>query len=451
MSKTKPVNPPNSEFSIESDIYLFKIAAENPEIKEIIKDYNERYLYWDEVKRRPIPKIDKLTHESFWKLIRFNRNTRSSDLNISPLPDFKFNYNLTDYIQKQLHRFDLNLGGVLEGSTTIPDGQGDKYMISALMEEAIASSQLEGAATTRKVAKEMLRSERKPKNESERMILNNYLTIQEIKKHTQSPLTPELIKSFHEKITNGTLEDSQNEGVFRENDNVNVVDYITGEVYYRPPSNNIINDAILDICDFANEEKGNDFIHPILRAITLHFLIGYLHPFVDGNGRTARALFYWCLLSKGYWLLEYISISRTILDAPSQYARAYLCTEQDGNDLTYFFNYNLKVLMKATKDFRKYVARKATTKADVYSLQKAKDFNERQIEIILRIHKEKHKAITIKEVQNTYGIVTQTARTDLLELQKMGFLESRKMGRKLIFYKTLEFDNLLAKLKNNQA
>lgn len=46
-------------------------------------------------------------------------------------------------------------------------------------------------------------------------------------------------------------------------------------------------------------------------------MIAYMHPFVDGNGRTARALFYWYMLKSGYWLTEYLSISRVIAKSKS--------------------------------------------------------------------------------------------------------------------------------------
>jgi hypothetical protein len=55
----------------------------------------------------------------------------------------------------------------------------------SLMDEAIASSQIEGAATTRKKAKEMLRENRPPKNRSEKMIANNYITIKRIRSSTR--------------------------------------------------------------------------------------------------------------------------------------------------------------------------------------------------------------------------------------------------------------------------
>lgn len=446
MSKSKPEIPPPSGIDLQKDIYELELIT-NPDIKPYILDYNERYLYWDEVKRRKTP--EGVSHETLWKILKFYRKVKAQKIRISTRKGYDFSFNTTDFIAKSLHRFDLNLGGVLEGSTTIPDGQGEKYMINAIMEEAIASSQLEGAATTRKIAKELLRSERKPIGLSETMIVNNYKTIKELKKFTEQKLTPELILHIHRTITRGTLEKTINEGKFRENNNINIVDVVTGEIHYTPPNHEEIPEVINDICRFANKANDTAFLHPIIRAIILHFLIGYLHPFVDGNGRTARALFYWYLLSKGYWLIEYISISKIILNSPSKYSRAYICTENDNNDLTYFVNFNLNVLQKALKGFRQYISIQISKKSDIYALQKISGINERQVEIIYKIQKAKHKMFSIKEVKNIYNVVYQTARTDLLGLEKMGFLTQKLAGNKILFYRSGKFDELLKKYKND--
>ena len=55
---------------------------------------------------------------------------------------------------------------------------GQRFLVNSLMEEAIRSSQLEGATTSRRVAKEMLRTGREPRDRSERMIANNYRALQ---------------------------------------------------------------------------------------------------------------------------------------------------------------------------------------------------------------------------------------------------------------------------------
>ena len=70
----------------------------------------------------------------------------------------------------------MNFGGSWGASSIFPEDKTTQelYLISSIMEEAIASSQMEGAATTREAAKDMLRKKISPKDKSQRMILNNY-------------------------------------------------------------------------------------------------------------------------------------------------------------------------------------------------------------------------------------------------------------------------------------
>ena len=215
------------------------------------------------------------------------------------------------------------------------------------MEEAIASSQLEGAATSRQVAQQMLCSRRKPRNRNERMIVNSYLTMKAVRSLTKEPLTPDLILRLHSMITSGTLDDSGNEGRFRDNDGIRVIDS-SGIVLFTPPSHSKIPCVIGEICRFANEEQ-DAFMHPVVKGIVLHYLLAYLHPFNEGNGRCARTLFYWFVLKHQYWLFEFLAISRVIKDTSGQYKKAYLYTESDGNDLTYFIRYNLGVIRYCNK------------------------------------------------------------------------------------------------------
>jgi Fic family protein len=73
-------------------------------------------------------------------------------------------------------------------------------------------------------------------------------------------------------------------------------------------------------------------------------MLGYDHPFLDGNGRTARALFYWAAANNGYWLMEFISISQIIKQSPAQYGKSFLYSEYDENDVTYFIVHQLSVI-----------------------------------------------------------------------------------------------------------
>ncbi len=438
----KPEIPPNGAIAPADTERLLTFLQDKDQMDAIF-EIEKDYPYWEAFKHKS-KSLKEQDPKLLWKFIKLQRERNFSRIAFSEIPGFKFKYNNTAKTFKRLHEFDLNLGGILEGSAIIPEKQKDRFLISSIMEEAIASSQLEGAVTTREVAKAMLRAKRKPRNQSERMILNNYRTIQEILTLKDAPLSIEMIMHIHKTISSNTLEQPEYEGSFRKNNEVKVVD-VTGEVFYDPPLHEKIDELMREFCKFANSVNEKDFMHPITRGIILHFLIGYIHPFTDGNGRTARAIFYWYLLSRGYWLIEFLSISRIIVKSPSQYARAYLFTEYDENDLTYFIDYNLKSMELAMKSLKEYIHRKISEKKNIYNILKNEDINERQAEIVKDFMNESNKALSINDIQNKFGIAYQTARTDLMKLESLKYLKSKLVGKKYLFFKSDDFDNKLRK------
>jgi len=410
----------------------------------LTKKLNEEYLYWDKIKYKKIPK--DITHKELWAFLKLKRHT---DAKILHFGNYKFQFNITDLIQKQLHQFDLSIGGNLESKGLIPESDKQRYLISSIMEEAIASSQLEGAITARKKAKELLRKKKKPSNKSEQMIVNNYLTIKYIVENKKQKLTKDTLLKIHKLVTNKTLDNPDDEGNLRKDNKTKVVDPYDGEIHHTPPDFKKLNVLIKDLCKFFNDEKDKYFIHPIIKASIIHFIVGYIHPFVDGNGRTARALFYWYLLSKGYWLTEFLSISKLIVKTRTQYARAFQYSEIDDNDITYFINYNLKVMDLAFEDLKKYIQRKIKEKRKIVQFQKIKDVNERQAQILKWLYEEPNLLFTVKEIETGFNISNQTARTDLSNLVKKGFLELIFLNKKKqAFGKGKKFDKLVSKIKN---
>jgi Fic family protein len=168
--------------------------------------------------------------------------------------------------------------------------------------------------------------------------------------------------------------------------------------------------------------------------MAIHFMIGYVHPFIDGNGRLARALMYWHALKNDYWLFEYMAISRVIKERKGRYGLAYLYTETDDNDLTYFINYNLDCMKKALEDTRDYMARKRAEQRDAFRLVEVHpELNLRQAEILRDATECEGRGLTIAEVMSRYGVVHQTARTDLNRLVEMGLLDRRTNGNKMYY------------------
>ena len=290
----------------------------SPEFDDFLDGMDARYLYWDEIKYRKDPPFGN-DAQAAWALVKANRRRHYKTV---ALGRYVFNYYLTSQLQKELHEFDLKLLGRLHLSRAT-EGDDKEYPERSLIEEAIASSQIEGAATTPRVARDMLKSKRKPRNESERMIFNDLRAIRFITDSVHAPIDKAMVVELHRIMTADTPA-GDCAGDYRK-DKIYVSDHADGEIAHIPPDWDEVEQLMEALYAFADKEK--EFIHPIAKASMIHFFIGFIHPFKDGNGRTARALFYWYLLKKEYALVKNISISRVILESRVQYDKAFLKTE----------------------------------------------------------------------------------------------------------------------------
>jgi Fic family protein len=398
-----------------------------------------RYLHWDELRHRNPP--EDLTHEDWWTGIKLTRMGLLKALPFRDKLEAPILFGMPDPVLQALHNIDRRAAGSLTMESPIVSGEDrDRYLVSSLIEEAITSSQLEGAATTHEVAKAMLRSGRKPRDLSERMILNNFRAMELLRELRDEAFTPERILELHRIVTADTLDDPSAAGRLRvEGENVKVVDVQHVNVLHDPPVAAGLPERLQQLCDFANRaDNAEPFVHPVIRAILLHFMLAYDHPFVDGNGRTARALFYWSLARSGYWLLEYISISSLLKKAPAQYSRAYLHTETDANDATYFIIHQLGVIEQAITALYEYLGRKATEQRSAENLLRhaaglSEDMNHRQIALLSHALRHPVQDYTVESHRRSHRITTQTARTDLQRLTERGLLEQRKRGRAFVF------------------
>jgi len=410
-----PRNPPRIDV-ILSDEQRSKTAL-SEEIKGYAKDFNKKYLHWSEVRLRDTGPFDP---DTVWARMKLVRMDNSITLTFGKT---HYNYFISDSIMRKIHEFDMNASPALFPDTMDPHRKA-YYFVSSLMEESIASSQMEGATTTTKKAKEILRKNIRPKDKSERMIVNNYKAMLFIKDHMDQPLTPELIKDIHKIVTDRTL-DERYVGVFRDNDDVVVQDSVSGEVFHQPISKDDVDIAIQQLCDFINDEE--DFLHPLIKGMILHYAIAYIHPFEDGNGRVARSLFYWYEMKNGYWLMEYLALSRYIKDHKGKYEESYIFGETDDNDMTYFILYNLKALMDSVDKFEEYLKRKMEEERSVMTTLGDQGLNDRQITIISSLME--GGTITVRSIQNQYQVSLNTARADVKCLIDAGLL--KEMGREV--------------------
>lgn len=429
----KPIIPPNLDFKkLDMKSMLHKlgeivIAQVQGKVEVQATDKKGRYLHWDQIKYRKPP--EGLNTEQWWfatKLAR--RSLNATKLPFKDLEGNLFSFVIPNALLPKLAILDRKAGGHIASSI---DYNRDKYLINSLIEESISSSQLEGASTTRRVAKDMLLSQRKPRTPHELMIFNNYRAMQFMRANKDQKLTIDLILEVHHILTEGILKDA---GYLRTHDEIHITDTF-GEILHTPPKFTELTGRLEILCDFANtdETKEEHYIHPVIKAILLHFVLAYDHPFNDGNGRTARILFYWFMLNRGYWLMEYISISRTIKE-PGQYGKAFLYTETDENDVTYFIFHQLKVILQAMDALYDYINEQKQEIEKVEKLLHSNvNLNHRQLALIQHALKNPTTRYVIEHHRQSHNITYQTARTDLLKLEELKLLTKREIGKTFVF------------------
>lgn len=395
------------------------------------------YVHWDKLRQLTPP--DGLTHEEWWLAIKIPRTSLNRPFPLTDDGGMPFVYGAPDLVARRLHHIDQRCSGevAMPEVVTADERARRHYLVNSLMEEAIRSSQLEGATTTRKVAKEMLRDGREPRDRSERMILNNYLALRYVREQMDDRLTPEAVIELQRILADGTLDNPDAAGRLQlpREERVAVLDSLDGTVMHNPPPAEQLPQRLRRMCDFANEADSPDrFVHPVIRAILLHFWLAYDHPFEDGNGRTARALFYWYMRTRGYWLVEYLSISKILRGAPARYSRAFLYTETDERDATYFLVHQLEVIERAVDELHAYLRRQVDEVREVEGLLKGSGrFNHRQLALLGGALRGAEVRYSFKAHAASHGVTHETARNDLLALTRLGLLGRQREGRRYWF------------------
>lgn len=442
------ITPMQKKYILEKcEINKLSITKEKIDVflnNNLNKYSDENYLYWDKIKYKEVPKGIKNNKELWW-FIKFMRNLNY----ITPISNengefFKF-WEL-QFSKELLHEIDKNASGVFFTSSS----ETDKKMFIAnwMLEEAISSSQLEWASTTTKNAKKMIKEKRKPITKDEQMIMNNYEAMSFIK---DSLIKKELEKSdllyLQSVLTKNTLEKSTEEWRYRKDTDDIIVEF-EWKTAHTPPNEKVLNKELKKFIDFANN-KGNSkiFVHPIIRAILIHFWIWYLHPFCDWNWRTARALFYWYLLKNDYFGFSYIPLSTVIKDSRIDYAKSYIYSEQDDLDVTYFINYNLRKIKIALKKFKKEV--KERFKKNKNNLNKLRhlNLNERQKKLLNHFLEKNDNYTNATTHMNYYSISKKTSISDLKDLREKGFILSIKSWRNVNYFPIKDLETKILNLE----
>ena len=412
-------------------------------------DEHGRYLHWDDLRHRPPPQGFH-NQEEHWAQLLLARQGAGRPLPFTDTNGQRF-WHCPVALERSIFLMDRKAAGNLGAPTaTSADTRANERYLVGLMNEAIRSSQLEGADTGYARAKMMLRENRPPSDPGEQMISNNYQAMRKIVDDFQNrPLGPEMIRELHSILTDRTLENPADQGRIRERDaddadNFGVYDRTRSRLLHRPPPWKELPARMKLLCDFANEKDRGPFVHPAARAMILHFMLAHDHPFLDGNGRTARGLFYWAMARNDYWLARYAPISAVIQRGGRDYMRAFLLSEKSGGDITYFLVYHLKVALKALRELDSHVKTRETELRDAEQrLKNARivgNWNHRQLALLARALRKPNAECTYKSHRNSHRIAHQTSVSDLNALCRARLLEKHRRGKQFVFLPADDLD-----------
>jgi Fic family protein len=411
-------------------------ASADPAMRDFIAEAERGYWHWDKV--RVIARDRGVDPGLAWLSIKLGRTARWKTTDFLSVHGEPLRYTVPDVLQRELMLVDRELAGRLSVDSADPltKEHRDRFIVSSLMDEAISSSMLEGASTTVRVAKDMLRKGRRPRTPGERMVANNYRAIMRVRELLEEDLSLPLLFELHRILGEGSIPDAEVGRLRTAGDRVEVVDN-EGNTVFAPPPAAELESRLSRYCAFANDrsnETADGFMHPVVRGMLVHFQFSYLHPFCDGNGRTARILSLWSMLRRGYWLFEWLPLSRVILRSAAQYGRAFLYTETDDFDATYFLVYHAKVLSKCRAELQQFIERKRREMLEARSaFSNDESLNARQQALLLHSVRHPGWLYTVREHQTSHQVTYETARSDLLALERAGYLVKKKIGKKFVF------------------
>ncbi|MCA9334365.1 Fic family protein, partial [Candidatus Saccharibacteria bacterium] len=231
-----PISPPDFE-SLQKSGHLFdELFAHSLALGpgQSIQATTPRgeYLHWDKLRHLQTPY--GLSSAQWWFSVKLARKALYKSLPFVDKYNRPFLLATPDPVLTKLHSIDRSTGCVQSPTIVLNKTMRDSYLTRSLIEEAITSSQLEGASTTRKNAKEMLRTRRKPRNKSEKMIVNNFHAMEFVRSVKKESLTPEIIFELHRILTLDTLDNASDAGHLRTSNDIHVWDN-TDQILHTPP------------------------------------------------------------------------------------------------------------------------------------------------------------------------------------------------------------------------
>lgn len=386
-------------------------------MRELIEQFMERYLSRQEIIHRlPL----SISIQQFWPELEKERRSRARVLPLLDQAGNPFRFVRTTNIENQCDA----VAALARRNVAFTGPEFDALFRDATVDEALYSGVIEGAFTSRERAADFIRRNKQPGNKSEQMVKNNYDALTYVLEHLEDEIGEDTIIGIARIVTQSAAEvrvDGYREGTV----------YVTGRegIVYTPPKAEDVPKMMRSLVTFIQENE----LHPLLKACIAHFYLVYVHPFGDGNGRTARALSYMMLLQSGYDFFRYVSISGIIAQERGKYYRAMRNVEESDGDMTYFIDAYSGMLERTVEEMEQHLKFHVLADLKMKQLEASGTLNERRLKGAKWLLQSGNNSVTVETWRKKFKVVTETARRDLLALCDSGLLVREEEGRKAVF------------------
>lgn len=339
---------------------------------------------------------------------------------------FKSKFSITNRTANALTNVE-RVRGFLEAATLSSEWLA-KMQNQILVREAHYTTHIEGTQLTLEQSEQLWAGQHLDKvNPDDVKELLNYRNAFDLVSHyigDGEPITEGLIREIHKRLVSGVRGDASAPGEYRKIQNY-VVNSKTKEVVYTPPPVYELPAMMQDLVDWINTEKE---IHPVLLAGIAQFQLVHIHPFLDGNGRTARLLSTLCLYQRGYDFKKLFTISEYYDRNRIDYYQAIQSVRQHDMDMTKWLEYFSDGLATQLQEIK--ALGKQAIEQDL--LAKQHHLSERQklaIEYMI-----KHDHLTIQEFEKICPDVTRrTLQRELRGLVNKGLIKTGGATSNLIY------------------
>lgn len=387
------------------------------EYQALINDFITRYLSREEVMRRlPL----HISIQDFYPDLLHARRQQGQILPLMTQEGKEFWFTVNPSITCQVDR----ISAAARRENVLKPWVLDRLQETAVIEEAVFSSMIEGAFTTRDEAERMLKNTRQPRNKSEQMVKNNYDALNYVLEHLHGEITMETLIQIAGILT----KDASEKEVTGYRTGQGIVAGQEGLVYTPPPG-----DRLPEMMDSLIKFMKTSSLHPVLKACIAHFYFVYVHPFSDGNGRTARALSLMILLQAGFDFFRTFPISGLVAKERGKYYKAIRDAENADGDMTFFVDVYSGMLSRALEQMEHEVTYRLLAQQWMNRLDESGKLNIRQLEGARWLLTNEKNQVTADAWKKKFQTVTETARQDLLLLCELGLLTRRMDGKRAVF------------------